>query len=258
MPSVSIRFYGELNDFLPPPRRFTRCSVPFRDGCTAKAAIEDLGVPHTEVDLILVGGVSVGFSHRLAPGDELSVYPVFESFDVSGITRLRPRPLRVTRFVADVHLGKLARILRLFGFDCLYGNSATDDELVLASRRDNRILLTRDRGLLKRRALTHGCYLRSADPRRQAAEVVERLDLRTQARPFSRCLACNAVLEPVDAEEARPGVPPAVAAAYDRFSRCPACRRIYWRGTHWERLRGLAERVLGAPLTRQGEGEEGP
>ncbi len=251
MPSVSIRFYGELNDFLPLARRARRLEVPFREGCTAKAMIEDMGVPHTEVDLILANGTSVGFSHRLLDNDDLSVYPVFESLDISGVTRLRPFPLRVTRFAVDVHLGKLASLLRLFGFDAAYANDWSDDKLVVVSRGEGRIVLTRDRGLLKRRALTHGYCVRSSRPRQQIAEVIRRFDLRAQVRLFSRCLACNAPLGPAEPESVRPLVPPRVAEIYGQFSRCPSCSRVYWQGTHWERLARLADEILGqkaAPL----------
>jgi uncharacterized protein with PIN domain len=246
MSSVSIRFYGELNDFLPPSRRAGRLQVAFREGCTAKALIEDMGVPHTEVDLILANGESVDFSHRLADADDLAVYPVFESLDITAATRLRPHPLRVTRFVVDVHLGKLASLLRLFGFDAVYGNDWGDEKLLLISRGEARIVLTRDRGLLKRRALTHGYCVRSSQPRLQIAEVIRRFDLRGQVRLFSRCLACNAPLAPADPREVRSLVPPRVAELYGQFSRCPSCSRVYWRGTHWERLTRLAEEVLGS------------
>jgi uncharacterized protein len=251
---VSIRFYAELNDFLPPAQRARRIQASYPEGCTVKALIEDLGVPHTEVDLILANGESVGFSYRLAPEDELSVYPVFEALDISGVTRLRPRPLRVPRFAADVHLGKLARLLRLFGFDTLYRSDWDDEALVRVCRAEGRTALSRDRGLLKRRLLTHGYCVRSTRPALQIREVVERFDLRGATALFTRCLECNAALVRISAETARPLVPPAISEMYGLFSRCPSCRRVFWRGTHWERLMGLARTVLGDD--HPGPGEE--
>ena len=146
-------------------------------GCTAKALIEDLGVPHTEVDLIIANGRSVGFEYRLNDADLLSVYPMFESWDIGGLSRVRAAPLRETRFALDVHLGKLARLLRMVGFDAQYSNTIADEELARLARREKRIILSRDRGLLKRRTVTHGYLVRSAAPRRQLAEVLRRFDL---------------------------------------------------------------------------------
>jgi uncharacterized protein with PIN domain len=245
MAKISIRFYEELNDLLPSSRRKLSFDVEFREGCTAKAIIEDLGVPHTEVDLILANGESVGFSYRLQDGDRLSVYPAFESWDIAGLTKVRPEPLRHPRFVCDVHLGKLAGMLRLFGFDALYDNGFDDEELEAVSRSDGRIILTRDRGLLKRRYVVHGFLIRTTRPRDQLAEVFRRFDLSRLAKPFSRCIACNEPLVRASKESVLAELPPLVGMLYDEFSRCPACRRVFWRGTHWERLKRLASEVLG-------------
>jgi len=130
-------------------------------------------VPHTEIDLILVDGRSVRFDRRLRGGERIAVYPEFERFDISPLHRLRPKPLREPRFVADVHLGTLARFLRLLGFDTRYGNGLDDAELAAITSREKRILLTRDVGLLKRRAVVRGQWLRSHDPERQVEEIVE-------------------------------------------------------------------------------------
>jgi uncharacterized protein with PIN domain len=245
MSRISIRFYKELGDFLPPRRRGVRFEVEFPTGCTAKAVIESLGVPHTEVDLILANGESVGFPFRLSNGDRLTVYPVFESWDIGELSRTRPQPLRNVRFACDVHLGKLATLLRLFGFDAAYGNDLDDDELQAISRAQRRIILTRDRGLLKRKTVTHGYCVRHTAPRKQLSEVFLRFDLKRLARPFSRCMACNTVLERVEKSGIESLLPPLVAKLYNEFSRCPTCGRIFWRGTHWERMKMLADEVLG-------------
>src|ERR1039458_4004240 len=197
MAEARFRFYAELNDFLPPLRRFIEFPSGFPDGATVKYRIESLGVPHTEVDLILVNGQAVDFAYRVHDGDRVSVYPVFEAFDIAGLTRLRPEPLREPRFVLDSHLGKLAAYLRLMGFDTLYRNCWADEQLAQVSRDERRILLTRDVGLLKRGAVTHGHFMRETNARRQLAEAAQRFDLARLAKPFSRCLRCNARLEPV-------------------------------------------------------------
>jgi hypothetical protein len=244
MPVVSIRFYEELNRFLAPARRKQAFRVEFPPGCTAKAVIENLGVPHTEVDLLLANGESVDFSYRLRDEDRLSVYPVFESWDIGAFSRVRSAPLRDTRFSLDVHLGKLARLLRMFGFDAAWSREAEDEELVRTARQQARIILTRDRGLLKRRLVTHGYLVRSTEPRDQVAEVIRRFDLAGAVRLFGRCMRCNEPLVPMDRQEAEPVVPAVVARLYGEFSRCPGCGRVFWKGSHWERMKKLAAEVL--------------
>jgi uncharacterized protein with PIN domain len=244
MGTATVRFYEELNDFLPEERRKRQFSAPFTPGDTVKALIESLGVPHTEVDLVLINGRSVSFQRKVSPGDRISVYPVFESLEISAITKVRPAALRRTRFVLDVHLGRLAKLLRMLGFDTLYSNSYDDSSLSRISRDERRIILTRDRQLLKRSVITHGYCLRSDQPMEQLLEVVKRFDLREKLRPFSRCLRCNSVLQAIDAARAAASVPEYVARTYDRFKTCPQCGRIYWQGSHWEHMRGILETNL--------------
>jgi hypothetical protein len=244
VPQARFRFYAELNDFLPPERRYTEFAYPFLDIATVKDRIESFGVPHTEVDLILVNGEPVEFSYRVRDGDRVSVYPVFEAFDIAGVARLRPEPLREPAFVLDVHLRRLAAYLRMMGFDTLYRNCYTDEQLADISHEERRILLTRDVGLLKRSAVTRGYLVRETDARRQLAEVVRRFDLGRAAKPFSRCLACNGPLEPAAKEQARQRIPPRAAELHDAFQRCRGCNRIYWRGGHYRRMKVLLDAVL--------------
>jgi uncharacterized protein with PIN domain len=232
-----FRFYAELNDFLPADRRFVEFPQIFHDISTVRDRIESLGVPHTEVDLILVNGNSVDFAYRVADGDRISVYPVFEALDIAPLARLRPAPLRDPRFVLDVHLGRLAAYLRLMGFDALYRNCFTDEQLAAVSRDEHRILLTRDVGLLKRSAVTHGYFVRQTAVARQMAEVVARFDLCRLVRPFTRCLRCNTPLEDAAKASVAGEVPPRAAELHDEFRRCPGCRRVYWKGGHYRRMR---------------------
>ncbi|WP_137725919.1 Mut7-C RNAse domain-containing protein [Prescottella subtropica] len=231
-----FRFYGELNDFLRPLLR-RRTVVHVFDGTpSVKDRIEAFGVPHTEVDLILVDGGVVGFGRRLCGGERVAVYPTFQAFD--GLPRLRPPPPE--RFVLDVHLGALARYLRLLGIDCAYTNDAPDDVLVALSRTEYRVLLTRDVGLLRRSAVVHGGFVHETDPRRQLREVLDRFRLADRLAPLTRCARCNGILEA--ATPARGDVPESVRGEQVRFRRCPDCDRFYWPGGHVTRLRGrLAE-----------------
>jgi uncharacterized protein with PIN domain len=245
MPEVTVRFYEELNRFLPEDRRKQLFPVSVPPGSTTKSLIEDLGVPHTEVDLVLVNGESAEFSRKLEERDAVSVYPMFESWDIAAVSRVRMVPLRVTRFIADVHLGRLARLLRMMGFDTEWANHLEDEVIVGAARREGRIILSRDRGLLKRRAVTHGCLVRSLEPREQLAEVIRRFDLARQVRLFSRCMDCNVVLSRVSRVSVLDALPPSVAETCSEFSRCPRCGKVFWRGTHWETMKRLAADVLG-------------
>jgi len=216
--------------------------VAFHQGDTVKALIEALGVPHTEVDLILVNSQSKPFDYQLVEGDRISVYPVFESFDIQALTRVRPRPLREIKFLADVHLGRLAKNLRMVGFDTMYSNAFDDETLSCLAHRDQRIILTRDRGLLKLKAVSHGYCVRSPQPWDQLTEVIDRFDLIGNLNPFSICMHCNEPLQPLDRDTVRQQLP-RIAQAYTRFSHCPACQRVYWPGTHWQRMNQYIDRL---------------
>jgi len=244
MNQAQFRFYAELNDFLPKERRQRSFIHTFLLSGSVKDMIESLGVPHTEVDLILANGRSVDFSYAVQNGDRISVYPVFEAIDIAPVLRVRPEPLREPRFVLDVHLGQLAVYLRMLGFDTLYRNDYRDEELARISNEEARILLTRDRGLLKRSIVTHGYCLRTTQPRQQLIDVIRRFDLRRAIAPFRRCLHCNAVLEPVDKAAIEDRLPPKTRHYYDEFWRCPQCDRIYWQGSHFERMQQFIAEVL--------------
>ncbi len=244
MVRARFRFYEELNDFLAPARRGSEFECDCARAATTKHMIEAVGVPHTEVELVLVNGESAGFDRILHDGDRVSVYPKFELLDVTPLLRVRREPLRRTRFVADAHLGGLAHMLRMAGFDTLYDNHFADPEIAEISARDTRIVLTRDRELLKRRNITHGCYVHAIRTPQQFREVFERLDLRRSARPFTLCLHCNAPLRPIDAALAHRHVPPRVRERHDRFSTCDVCLRVFWEGSHWRKMRAALDGVM--------------
>ena len=241
MVCATFRFYGELNDFLPRDRRGREFTTPCARMATTKHMIEALGVPHTEVELVLLNGESAGFDALLREGDRVAVYPKFEAFDVTPLLRVREQPLRDTRFVADVHLRPLAGLLRMMGFDTLYDSGLADDEIERIAAAQGRIVLTRDRGLLKRRGITHGCYVRALRPEQQLRELFERLDLARSARPFTLCPRCNTRLIAIDKAHLEQRLPPAVLERHDRFGTCESCGRVYWEGVHWQRVRALVD-----------------
>jgi hypothetical protein len=245
MGTVHIRFYAELGDLLLQEWRAKDVARAFSPGQTVKDLIEAMGVPHTEVDLVLIDGRSVAFDHRLSEGERVSVYPVFESLDISPVSRVRPQPLRVTRFIADVHLGRLASYLRILGFDTLYSREWSDEELVDVAVRERRIMLTRDRGLLKRAALDHGYLVRRTEPKAQLVEVIERFDLARSLRPFTRCPVCNGTVKPVEKAEVAARLPPRTAQHHQEFWRCEQCGHLYWRGAHFRSLQGLVANAEG-------------
>jgi len=205
--------------------------------------IEALGIPHTEVDLILVNKKSVGFNYVINDGDDVSVYPVFESLDISDIQHLRLKPLRNPKFIADVHLGKLARYLRMMGFDVIYNNNFKDHEIVKLSLKERRAILTRDRGILKRSEVTHGYWLRSTKIKEQVVEILNRFSLKNIINEFSRCLECNSALNSVSKEEIINLLPPKVIQSQEEFYRCAACNKLFWKGTHYQRMFSFIQSV---------------
>ncbi|MFH1198014.1 MAG: Mut7-C RNAse domain-containing protein [bacterium] len=237
MKKVFFRFYEELNDHLPLLKRKVRFEVDYMLPSSVKDMIEAMGVPHTEIDLILVNGYSVGFDYIIKEEDNISVYPEFESFDVTKIQRLRPEPLRDPKFILDVHLGKLARYMRLLGFDTLYRNNYSDDEIVKIADDEKRTVLTRDKGILKRNDVNRGYWLRSTDAKKQIEEVINRFQLGVRIKEFSRCISCNGKLKSIEKENVLERIPPRVKLDYTEFFICADCDKIYWMGTHYDSMK---------------------
>ena len=181
--------------------------------------IESAGVPHTEVERIE------------QDGDLISVYP------------RRPERLQNPRFVLDQHLARLAAYLRMLGLDVLYPFPAPDEELAAISSREDRVLLTRDVGLLKRKEVRHGYFVRATDPRAQLSAVVKRFCLVDAIAPFTRCFLCNTFLERVDKAAVAHRLPERTADLHDDFMQCPTCGRVYWKGSHYDRMQALIERI---------------
>lgn len=243
MGHAEIRFYGDLATLAGTDESGT-VAVPVERPRSVKDAIESCGVPHTEVDLLLVRGRSVGFDELVVAGDRVAAYPPWVALDVP--SRVRPAPLDQDRFVLDVHLGRLAQHLRLLGFDTLYRNDLDDEDLAALAAGGPRWLLTRDRGLLMRRTVTHGYLVRSSDPSEQVLEVVRRFGLADRFDPCTRCARCNGLLAPVDKADVVHLLEEGTRREHDEFSRCADCGQLYWPGTHVDAIARFLDRARSA------------
>jgi uncharacterized protein with PIN domain len=235
---VTIRLYGSLGDFVSASRRGAGFEHEAGEPRSAKDLVESLGVPHCEVQVVLVDGASVGFGHVLRGGERIAVYPYFSSIDAGDTTAGEPLP-DDPRFVLDGHLGRLAAYLRALGVDAAHDRDADDASIALKAADEGRVVLTRDVGLLKRALVRHGWWVRSDDPRTQFRDVVARFGLAARASPFTRCLACNGVLESAPSDSVVAAVPERVLRRVKSYARCPGCRRVFWRGTHHRDLSAL-------------------
>jgi uncharacterized protein with PIN domain len=242
-----IRVYAGLNDFLPPEKRGQTTAHLFEVSGSVKDTVEAIGVPHTEVDIVLANGESVDFSYQVRDGDHISVYPAFQSIEIPSLKHLRPQPPSEMHFILDSHLGRLAAYLRMLGFDTKYRNDFRDEELAQISSQEGRILLTRDQGLLKRNLVTHGYWVRATRPREQVVEVVSYFDLVPLIIPFRRCVQCNALLQSVSKGLILHRLLPETRQYHEEFYICPACDRIYWKGSHYRRMWAFIERIRDAP-----------
>lgn len=240
---AQFRFYEELNDFLLTNEHKRPLNYTFKGNPAIKDAIEAIGVPHTEVDLILVNGASVNFQYQLQDGDRVAVYPMFEALDISSISKVRTIPLRQPKFILDVHLGKLNRLLRMLGFDCEYHNTAADAEIIKQALTEHRIILTRDKMLLKNKTVSHGYWLRATDPWQQLTEVLNRFDLVNKIKPFSRCISCNGDIQKVNKQAVIHHLPPKTKQYYNDFYQCQACHKIYWQGSHYDKMLRLIKEL---------------
>lgn len=254
MSEARVRFYAELNDHLPREERYETVTVPFCPPLSMADLIVLRGVPTDEVDLVLRNGDPVRFTAPVEDGDRIAVYPVFESFDISGAGPVAGVPLRNPRFVCDVHLGKLASFLRMVGFDTLYRGDYQDDELIRISLDQRRALLSRDRRLLAQPGLVRKHAVASETPLDQLREVIHRFDLVDAARPFSRCLRCNTVLASVPRAQVLARLPERVRDAYDEFFHCGGCDRVYWRGSHFKRMAAVVSDLLERSKSERGRG----
>ena len=224
-------FVGRLKDFLPREQKDQTIHVEFRGSQSIKHLVESRGVPHPEVGPVLINDQEGTLNKITQDGDRVEVHPVPNGWPVE------------PRFILDNHLGRLAVYLRMLGFDCLYRNDYEDEELAETAHREERILLSRDRRLLMRKAVAFGYCLRSLDSLQQLTEVIQRFELTKRIIPFHRCLRCNHPLEPVAKEAVVDRLEPLTKLYFDEFQICPACKQIYWKGSHYEKMKELIEQM---------------
>jgi len=245
MPTASFQFHGDLDVFLRREHVDRSFEFAFSGAPSLKDSIEALGVPHPEVEGITIDGIPARFEAPTPDGQKVDVYGVGElpeSFDPA--FRLLPPLSDERRFVLDTHLGTLASLLRMLGFDATWSSHAEDAALAAVSAEEDRILLSRDVGLLKRAAVTQGRFVRTTQPRLQAREIIERYALRDRARPFTRCMRCNGVLRSASKAAVAERVPPRVHDNFDAFTECPDCGRVYWAGSHHARMLEVTAALL--------------
>jgi uncharacterized protein len=239
--TVRLRFHGDLAFFLRSKTGNRTVERRLGEKTSVKDVIESCGVPHPEVDKILVNGQSVGFGYTLVKDADAEVFPVENRNTIS--TEQHLQTTCVSTFVADGHLGRLTRDLRLLGFDVAYDQKAEDRQLLDVMARENRALLTRDRRLLMHAIVQHGYAPRSQNAEEQTIEVVRRFNLFDLLAPFTRCLRCNAPLREAAKSDIIDHLEPLTKIYYEQFRRCPGCGQIYWAGSHFEKLAGRIERI---------------
>ena len=240
----TFRFYAELNDFLPPKRKQKTFVQSFKTPITVRETIESLGIPISEVDMILVNKISVNLDHKLKESDYISVFPVFETLDISITTKIRKTALRTTIFVVDAHLGKLAKYLRMLGFDSLYRQDIGDDEIISVAKKEKRIILTRDKLLLKSKDVSHGYFVRSIEKHEQLREVVAKFDLKSQFKSFTRCMECNTIFIKVEKEEIKNKIDQDIYKIFDEYFYCQNCNKVFWKGSHFKRMEAYIRELI--------------
>jgi uncharacterized protein len=241
---VTLRFDPALRMFLDSRHRAGRAEVRYDGTSSAGHLVESLGVPLTEVGELLIGWRRAGVSERVPPGRPVMVRPV---------PRPQPLPGNRPRFCLDVHLGTLARRMRLLGLDTVYRNDLGDDDLIELAARQDRVLLTQDRGLLRRRAVRCGAYVRGSDPDTQLRDVLDRFA--PPLAPWTRCTTCNGLLAPAAKHDIEHLLKPGTRRTHDVFARCQSCGQVYWRGAHGRRLATLVEVARRTVAARLGQRE---
>ena len=236
MGEIKILFHGKLNDFLPAGRKNRFIEVNFNHKTAIKHVIESLGVPHPEVSVIRGINGTVGFDYHIRDQDIIEVFPVIAAPDDE-----KPDP---PSFVLDNHLGKLTGYLRILGFDALYNHAWDDSMLAEIASTQDRTLLTRDRGLLKRKIIISGYCVRADLPQDQILEVLHHFQLHGLIMPFYRCSRCNGILEQVEKKVIIDQLQPLTRIYFNEFTRCRQCGQIYWKGSHYDKIEGFIRQII--------------
>ncbi len=238
---VHLRFYEELNRYLPKEKRKRQFDYHITKAVTIQEVLNDLGVPSSEIDLLLVNGESAGLDFVLHGNEHVSVYPRFERFNINDLTKIREKPLRELKFICDSHLGKLSKYLRMLGFDTLFANQNSIDQIIELSLSQNRIILSRNHRLVKHRLVTRSLWVRSFDPLEQIRDVVFQLDLQNSISPLTRCIVCNGRLEKIGKDKIQNRLEEETANNFNDFYICRQCGKIYWKGSHYNNMLTLIE-----------------
>jgi uncharacterized protein with PIN domain len=245
MADITFTFHNNLKGLL---NKELACRPSFLHHLERRASVKDviesLGVPHAVIGGLTVNGRESDFNYILLNKDSVLVNPLTPPVNPLAPHILRPTPLPGISFVVDVNAGKLAMLLRMLGFDTLYENDARNGKLAEIASSQNRILLTRDVSLLKRKIIMHGYLLQDQDPTQQAIKVVRLYDLKTKIKPMSRCMPCNGMLEPVTKEAIMDRLEPLTKKYYHTFHICRDCGKIYWPGSHHEKIMDCIELIL--------------
>lgn len=244
MSEITLTFVGELNDFITQRDKHTPIYHSISQPTSIKDVIESLGVPHPEVDIITVNNHSVDFSFQVRNGDVINIYPVSARPQSSAFIHLAPQNQDIPTFVVDTHLGKLASYLRMLGFDTLYQTNYSDHRLAEISSLENRTLLSRDLGLLKRKIVMRGYYLRSTIPRNQLIEIINRYQLVNKFKPFRRCIQCNGIIKPIHKSRIEMQLLEKTRQYYDEFQICEDCSQIYWKGSHYYDMQNFIRQII--------------
>jgi uncharacterized protein len=240
---VIIRFYEELNRLLSPYLQKKDFTFQIESKTSIQQLLDKLNIPLSIIDLILVNGVSAGLKCQLNDGDRISIYPVFETFNIAPLSLLHVKPLRRLRFICDDHLGKLAKYMRALGFDVLYNNNFQNHQVIDTSIEQKRIILTKDKLLIKNHRITRAYLVKESDSRKQLSEIVLYFDLFGCIDPLSRCLRCNNCVQPATKESIKNYVPASILNMHDCFKQCDSCKRIYWMGSHYDSMMNWIGRI---------------
>ncbi|MGD9107721.1 MAG: Mut7-C RNAse domain-containing protein [Gammaproteobacteria bacterium] len=239
-----FRFYAALNDFLPLEKRQVLFSYIFKDNPAIKDSIEAIGVPHTAIDIILVNGRFVDFSYLLQDGDVVSVYPMFTQPNIENAIHLQQKLPDKLKFIVDVHLGTLAKYLRMLGFDVIYRNTYIAREILTIAVAEKRIILTRSIALLKNKSVNWGYWVRSKYLIKQLIEIMHQFDLLPKIKPFSRCMLCNGEIKEVAKTSVINKLPKNTNKYFEKFYQCSSCGKIYWQGSHYNNMRAFIRKII--------------
>jgi uncharacterized protein with PIN domain len=231
-----FRLYAGLNDFLPAGLKQKTFSLAFKTPITVGEIVESIGIPLSEIKLVLVNSEPATFYKRLKADDFISMYPAFENIDISSVSEANINAEKMPCFILDSHLGKLAKYLRMLGFDTLYRNDYEDIKIIEIARLEERIILSRDKLLLKSKDILNGYYVRTIEKHEQLREVVQKFNLAGKFRSFTRCMTCNSELVKKDKLEIIDKIDDETAQVFNEFFYCQNCNKVFWKGSHFERM----------------------